>query len=1389
MSQNILTAVEIDSNKQLINTQIEQNIIIFNKSRIKQKVKELKEKLKLEFPDDITKHIITKDELIQITTELINDIESNNYREYLKEELQIKKENYSNLRQVLNGLNDLDEFSSEVELNQIQKIDNFLFYNELINFLLSKINLYHSIIEKRKKSIEIHIESFKDKNIKQEEQLDFLILLRNLYKIDKKIDDLDIFEKFGMDTNIDISNKLSIIYFKSVSENENKNNIINEFDKQDTFVSKLFSRQIITNRMLALLLSNKGFISNNLITCMQTMYTNNTNNELVYCTRTLGELFFEITNEELENIDKQYRQQIYMTYDGIRPTTDEYHKWNGLQVFDIDLKYWEGSITVLKKMMYDYLIEFNWFLWICKSASGKGIHIYTKVSPPHHIYTKLESNEYISKYWFFINYYTKQSIIYDILFRLNKTPENHISFPANYFNEDSNYFELTNKIKIENEYKEVGLDNSVGRITSGIRLTYDPNPLINHNFIDLHIGLNLTQTLDGFNYQETINRVLFRESKIAKKFKETIDTLAVKDLNDSKEIKQEIDLSKYVTIGADLSQLKPLPKSQINYQLRYNVCNTLAALFGNDGLSLAHIILDSTVCKNVGEINSFYACALNNTKKPTKFGLDILKKCGIVKQVEPELKEIVNNNFKYNIKLAIENVLNNQFIPVNIELKPGEFLSDKKNFLNDSKSGLINSKINIIFSPPNTGKTEFVKNLARDGKRILLVLPYISVIKNKIETDPEIMEMFECYYGSKDIKQIEYGINAVTTFDKFSRANYEKISKIFDFIFIDESHLLFTSSYRIEATSQAIKKIKELFYISSNDPFSAKICLMTGTETGESYFFNSVANIIRISKNSLTKTMEFIICDDILDCTTRMASKIYELIQSNHKILVPTNKGEIYTEKIIGMIEYLLGRQLKYGYYKRSNTEQEICRLINDNNTIGDYEIVFCSNYLSVGVDINDRNLKFASIYLGNFSGYEIEQFNSRIRKNGITSIYCLQTEKSDGSVNDLLIEEPDLLLRITEEDKENFIDDKAIAGAKQEFIAQFDPVLHKITTPGFSYLHGKISFNLEEYELTSFETKYTNCMQHPVKVARELNKYGYKILVSTEFEGLEISKQEELKSIGIAAAKEEKIRKHSLLVGTFCDLIEKNSYTNKNGLEFTDIIGWIGKHPNVIIEDRDIEDFIHIEFDIFATPTKVICKSKEALDAMYKSAKYLASKYSVTKSLDIIKQYVDENGIIKLKNFQRAINLLRLVESSDANELSEPLTKILEKIYDFVDSFEISKDIRISYNTYKATLDEWVNMYIDMLGISINTQYAFEKLQDGISEMLYDIATKSTGKTGLRFEYNKLPDQNSNSVLNRRSVDGMIETMFRLSSDAIIANKTKRNPRQKHILLLEQNF
>ncbi len=1375
-----ITAEEIDNNKKQIIKNVEAELVKYIRQRLSKEVRELKAKMQLENPE----WILSKEEKDSIKERILNDDETKAYKEYQFELQKKKSENYFVVRETIQDLNELNEFSADIERIGLQSFEHFKTYRELIQMNITLLDRFIKYKEIRKQNISTYLTSYENKKLPfHEDDVALCAILAEQYKVTKDYDDIDLYDKFGMESNIDISNKLGDFYLHRYVnfKNDKNSNIINDwfasaskFNLLDKFVSK----QLITNKLLGqLLLSNSGtgrtsFVTNNAVTCYTSMYVTTKNNQQTYVTRTLGELLLEITNPKNADLKKTERQQIYSSYDGTRPTSDSYYSWNGLQVFDIDLKEWEqcspSMVEILKKKIFEYLNDFHWFLWVAKSASGKGIHIYTKVAPPHHVYTDVTKNEYISKYWFNINYAHKSSIIYDTLYRIHNDSSNTIRFKDSDFIDD---FELR------------FLDNVVRRITAGIRLTYDNNVLVNHDFMDLHPAIGLSQSLPGDIY-----KVLCRDTTFQNKLIDHIDNeLRVDKIDDIKQAStiEEIDLSKYEFAG-ELTQIQPLQRQSINYNIRYHVCNTLAALFGKEGLSIAHLMLQSELCKNVKEINSFYTCAISNKKEPSKLGLDILKKAGVIKQVKQDIKEYVDNKYKNHIRKLIENALDNQLVKPTIELKPHEYLGNKvEELTNPMKGGFTNSKVNVLLSPPGSGKTQLLIQLAKQGKRILLVEPFISVIKNKVEKDKDLMKIFQVFYGDKKLDELEPNINAVSTFDKFSKCNYEKLSRMFDYICIDESHLLFTSSYRIEATSQSVKKIKELYFISSNDPFAAKIIMMTGTETGESFYFGDISNIIRVSKESLHKELEFLICDDNLDAITRLSYKVYQLISDGYRLLIPTNKGEIYANKLIGMVEYLLGRPVKFGYYKRSNTEQEICRLINDSMTVGDYEIVFCSNYLSVGVDITDK-YKFASVYFGPFSGFEVEQFNARIRKTGIKSIYCVQTEKNDGTTSDILIEEPKLALKITDEDIEHFTDDKQIAKAKQTFIAEYDPILHKITTPGFSYLNGAIRFNLEEYELVSFESKYLEAMVHPVKVARELSKYGYKISVSPEYDGLPEDKQEELKKIGIEAARQEKIRKHNLLVGTFLGLIENNYHKSNEGLEFVDIISWLGKHRDIIFEDRDQEDFIKIIYNIFAVPEQIIVKSREAFDAMYLPAKYLISKYSVTKAKDIILQYVDDYGILKQKQFKRAINLLKLLDKSESNDLSEPVFKSMERMYDWIDKFMVNKSYRISYNTYQATLDEWTNQYIDSLGITVASTYGYEKIRDSLVEMLNDIAMKNTSKDGIRYEYNKLPDQDGTLSKYRKSIDSMIENMFNITSEVV---STSKRVRQNHVVLSEQQF
>lgn len=1738
---DILTAVDIDERSSSISKEIESSTAKYIKSRVVKELNKIRRKYSEEGKEfDINEH------KQRLYNEIANDQDTNHYRQFLEEEITTKIENYSAIRSQIDELNELHFLSAEIERLEMQgkmikpfrdlvqlSVKNIGRYNKYCEVLNSKFDEFiKSVRELPKLNFKKHYNNL----FSEEDPLEILLAMRKLYTISKDIDGLELYDMFNMMNNIEMSNLLSDICFWSKEDN-----LINILNTQSGKISSLFEKKIISNRLLGILLRNSTdrnneinpplpLVTNNSVTCYDSTYITTTTNNKMYPTRTIGELLFEIINDDNKYIDKTERKQIYMTYDGTRPFANEYYKWNGLQVFDIDLKEWiarGNNINKLRNKLYESLQDFHWFLWICLSSSGKGIHIYTKVAPPHHIYLKdQDENNEISTFYYVVNYHSKSSVIYDIIYDIRK----EFGFI------DSDFIESTEQSKYETGFELKYLDNSVGRITSGIRLTYDPNVMVNPNFLDLPIGLNLCQTAKGFDYKKDIDNILLRKSTVADKFYERMqEMLEAHNSVVKAPHKSSINISEYVLQGYDISKYKEMPLSMIKYRVRYEVCNTLADMFGKDGLQLAHMVLRSEECKNVNEINAFYSSAIRNHKKASKFGLDILQQCGVVKSVDKEFNEELVDKYKLFLKKQIEKSIKLDDVDYDIRLKDNEFIGHREK---EVLSKLRSDKINLIYAAPSVGKcfakdtpilmfdgsikmvqdiqvgdllmgpdskprrvlslargreqmlkvipkrfgepfitnrshihsmimsgdwrynltehgpkipsddiiydltyddylcsgghkieklkmfrvgvefphkehklssyflglwlgdgcsrnqgitvgiqdlketraflegyakklgmevhehidkkninvsilfinksgvnkhnkfyenyilsclreydlimnkhipqeyltadrksrlylmaglidsdgylqrdsigfvnkseklvddvcylarslgygaskhpkvvngttywrmsisgdfsdlplrikrkkptqktkmnplvtgfdfellpeddyygfvidgdkrfllgdftvthnTEFVKDLARQ-KRVMLVLPFISVIKNKIESDETIMELFDCYYDNKDISKIEHGINAVTTFDKFSRASYEKISRMFDYIVIDEEHLLFNSQYRINTTSNAVKKLRQLLYISSNDPFAAKIILMTGTPTGSEFFFKNNGNFIRIYKKLMKKTMEFHICDDILDTTTRLAYKVYQLIEQDHKIIIPTNKGDIYTEKMIGMVRHLLQREVKYGYYKRSNNEQEIVSKINNENTVGDYEIVFCSNYLSVGIDINDTAKPFAVLYCGNWSGFEIEQFNSRIRRQDIKSYYFVKTIDNAGHFDELLYEEPKFQLRLTKEDIANFKDDKAVAEKKQEFIAQYDPVLHTITTPGFSTISGQIRFNQEEYELTNFENKYSECYQHPLRVASTLAKYGYEIKVSTQFDGLDADLQHELKQVGIDSAKEEKMLKNDLLIGTFKDLININKYVSEEtALEFNNTIEYIIKNSFSVVEDRDMMDcYVKVVFNPFAQPEKVFVRSKVALDKMLRPAHYLVQRYSTNKCMDIIDQYIDTKGLLRKKNFMRAINLLKLVEAHGNNELSAGVEKCIEEIYDYVDKFVIDSNLKVSYSSHMNFLDNLTNNYISYLGLTIRTRYGFDKLRDSVVEIFRDIAVTERSGKDVKFRYNKLPDQDSYNIINRRSVDILIEKMFAITND--IVTESRINPKERHIELETQSF
>jgi hypothetical protein len=352
----------------------------------------------------------------------------------------------------------------------------------------------------------------------------------------------------------------------------------------------------------------------------------------------------------------------------------------------------------------------------------------------------------------------------------------------------------------------------------------------------------------------------------------------------------------------------------------------------------------------------------------------------------------------------------------------------------------------LVDSPPGTGKTEWVKQLA-ETSRVLLVLPYISVIDAKIEKDIEASGKFDTYFGAKSTEEIAKGRSAAMTIDKFSRLDVEQIAYLFDYVIVDESHLLFTSSFRIEAMSNALKNIKNFISISANDVFAAKTVLMTGTPTGEIPYFSfyNCINTIKVNKKETRgKYAKMVICNNTDEMQFLIANHIAKCLGEEKKVLYPTNAGDVQAVKLVGMVEHLLGRNIRWGYYKKANAGSEMSVSINENATVGDYELILASNYLSVGIDIKDLD-NFECIYDNSFAGYEIEQFNCRLRKIDILSTVYVSTHNASGDILPNILNHTTFSLALERNDRDLIRDYIDISNKKMDLTVSYDPITNKI--------------------------------------------------------------------------------------------------------------------------------------------------------------------------------------------------------------------------------------------------------------------------------------------------------------------------------------------------------
>lgn len=1198
---------------------------------------------------------------------------------------------------------DYNEFSPSIEKRNLHTISPFkLNLSDLVELSIANSDLLNKMTESRTNDRMNDIRFSDDPEIIDMESLNLEYSLSKRYLIEDN-------SKLDARTNIDIQNLQ--LHSKLYNEKEWDN------------ISKL---------------SDSNYILLNRITFLKDAYTNNRNLVYMNRTRTLGELFSLIKSDELRLLSKEERPQIYSSPNGIRPDNTQYHKWNGLQVFDLDLKYSDKFKTLtmedfprIKQQLYDSLKHYHWFAGIGFSSSGMGIHIYTKVARPHQYYIVEEHNEDLIKYWYRMSYTMKYSAI---------------------------RYVMENVCGLDNgsDPRHPVVDFAMAKMSQGVRVAYDKDFIINDNFEDL-------QPIIGFHIPPIADLPI--ESWLLK-YVENDRTFQLWDKQNQDAIAKQEGTYQSLEITYDDTEVIPNNPvaygEAINYVVRYNVCNTLASFFGESGRVWAHIVLASSVSRNQREIDGMYNTAVSMGKTPSRFGLSILSKSGFDVKVGDVSQKILISQQKNELTSLIERGAtsiddNETFLKLNSNEYLGMF--DYK-ITEEFKSG----KANLIISPPGTGKTEFVKKIAEHDS-VLLVLPYISVIDAKVIKDNDLGDNFDVYYGDASTADLKKGRSAVMTVDKLGRLDVDDILYMYKYIIIDESHLLFTSSFRLEAMANALKNIKKITEAGKFDDFAAKMVLMTGTPTGEEVYFNyyDMLNVMKITKDeSRTKSIEFVLCNDSQEMQALIANQIANAINNGKRVLYPTNSGDIQAHKLVGMVEHLLSRPVKWSYYKKSNSNSEMYESINDHATVGEYELILASNYLSVGIDIKDM-LDFEIIYDSSFSGYEIEQFNCRLRNVDIISKIYIPVNDAKGDIIDSILNQQRYSIDMTITDRDTLRDYVDISMKKLELSMVYDPITNQIYTPGFRVENGQMVFKLEEHELTLFEERFIECMQTPFFISQVMAGFGYKVTV-TEATALSQSEIKQLISIGLDNAKIESEIRNDRSILTFEWLIDNDTYNNSLGMEFPNLVNRIWK-DNIIITEDPTKSNIEVEESLLGEVVKIIVPDRRIFDEQLPIAARFLSLYSPETCKYIFGLCIrGKSGKINKSEISRYMRLMQLIRMEERGQIGLEIYEAIKYIYEYMDNFYLDTSFYSTTEDYNLRIEYCLNIYLERLGLSLRTQKMQQKFRDEVTELFTTLCKKSVGEYGIRLQFRILPTPDSVVMLKKREYQSIMLKMFNIS-------------------------
>ncbi len=953
---------------------------------------------------------------------------------------------------------------------------------------------------------------------------------------------------------------------------------------------------------------------------------------------TLHNLYNFIHDTKYKDVKKTDRLVVYSSTDGNRPIgNNAFDAWGGFQVIDMDIKN-RAHAETLKQEIFKRLVKYNWFLGVAFSSSGKGLHIYTKI--------RVSENEQKDgkkkKLLYLTNFRHKYSFVYLACMKVIENMTNEDGTP------------------VTEEQLLQWLDFAMFKPQQGAFIGYDEHPLFNTHFFEDFIYVNFDNVEDmGHPDVDWVSYPTLKE-----KFKRW------EWFEEEEECTTTIDVK-----SAPMLEVDTHNRIHYKHNERWKLANTLVKLYGlEQGFNYMRMICAQTV--NTKEIQSDCQTAARHDKAIDIWAVNQLNKYHgftIKLNIDQEEKEL---SVLYK---EIEEIDNPTLIKRSKHTE--YFYINKDQYLGHIKYQLLNKcgMITLIEAGAGVGKTEMVKSLVKDGKRVLMVMPFTSTLESKVEGDKNWCAI----YSNRKVK-LDKTPGVAMTVDKFSKLNMLEIKECgFDYIFIDESHLMFQSEYR-PVMAKVIEMIRNT---------TIPIIMMSGTPVGETVFFDDIVHLLVKKEDLRQKEFNVYLTERPIDKLCAICDAIARDISNGRRILFPTNKGAIFKEQISALVSYFLKN--KYfvektpviNYYKKSNLGEDFMADVNFKKTVNNTDVLLCSTYLSVGVDILDKydfNIYFDELWMPQ----EIEQFANRLRANDLFINVYLNRKNADGDSLDIINYKPCSFELSQDEIKDvhsiirtcNAMIERSPIEYKYNGLV--GSIINKNKFVEYNEVENKYYLNEVAYKTIMFERKYREYVQQLPVLVKGMMSYGYTYnsFELGEFKdrvGEDFIVNDSIQDLLKQAKRSEQVRATTAVDELLELLTEDRLYIYKGVLK--------GEY-----DIRKGDEWKENE----VTKTMTV-KNVEVFEKVIPLFISMVKMYDVEDIKDIFYHCLNDSGVYNFAAIRRIKTLANILYNDRLKRIDIPIKEYISDVYKFAQDNPKVK---------KAVLEDFINNHTKQYAIGDST-------------------------------------------------------------------------------------